>query len=47
MFECLTASGMKKWIALALMLLACVNAWAGTITGKVIAVKNPSNHPAA
>jgi len=38
MFECLTASGMKKWIALALMLLACVNAWAGTITGKVIAV---------
>lgn len=29
---------MKKWIALALMLLACVNARADTITGKVIAV---------
>lgn len=29
---------MKKSIALALMLLASVNAWADTITGKVIAV---------
>ena len=29
---------MKKWIALALMLLVGVSAWADTITGKVIAV---------
>lgn len=28
----------KKWVTLALLLFGCINAWADTITGKVIAV---------
>jgi endonuclease YncB( thermonuclease family) len=31
---------MKKWIALTLMLFGCLNAWAGTVTGTVIAISD-------